>query len=160
MVVNHASLNRNFNPLPPCGGRLSASVSYLHQSVFQSTPSVWRETEIFICMRNGFNYFNPLPPCGGRLSGDELRDTVGNFNPLPPCGGRRTGCPTMPHIHHISIHSLRVEGDAADLAPNPPFGISIHSLRVEGDQRPAPPAEQGAHFNPLPPCGGRQVTAV
>ena len=57
----------DFNPLPPCGGRLSASVSYLHQSVFQSTPSVWRETEIFICMRNGFNYFNPLPPCGGRL---------------------------------------------------------------------------------------------
>ena len=37
----------HFNPLPPCGGRQLAKVCRIQQSSFQSTPSVWRETEIF-----------------------------------------------------------------------------------------------------------------
>ena len=59
------------------------------------------------------------------------------FNPLPPCGGRQ------------SLHRL------CDLG----LIISIHSLRVEGDaeNRSEKPAEN--HFNPLPPCGGRQSPA-
>ena len=35
----------HFNPLPPCGGRLNARTSPESASVFQSTPSVWRETQ-------------------------------------------------------------------------------------------------------------------
>ena len=34
----------NFNPLPPCGGRLLSSFRLVHCATFQSTPSVWRET--------------------------------------------------------------------------------------------------------------------
>ena len=33
--------------------------------------------------------------------------------------------------------------------------ISIHSLRVEGDATRAQEPTAGKHFNPLPPCGGR-----
>ena len=33
-----------FNPLPPCGGRRLYAFSYASGIVFQSTPSVWRET--------------------------------------------------------------------------------------------------------------------
>ena len=34
--------------------------------------------------------------------------------------------------------------------------ISIHSLRVEGDAKMYYNKEYAIHFNPLPPCGGRQ----
>ena len=79
----------------------------------------------------------------------------------------------------ISIHSLRMEGDAAQrrmrryhrhFNPLPPHGgrrdtleyaqkklnISIHSLRMEGDLRKAFILTGEKHFNPLPPHGGRQ----
>ena len=35
--------------------------------------------------------------------------------------------------HAISIHALRVEGDAAVAEPAAVLAISIHALRVEGD---------------------------
>ena len=78
-----------------------------------------------------------------------------NFNPLPPCGGRHSGSTGNEVAHHISIHSLRVEGDMFPLLwlhwkrfQSTPsvwretgenhavcivYSISIHSLRVEGD---------------------------
>ena len=83
----------------------------LFEEIFQSTPSVWRET----CS---------TPPTN--------RDKM-HFNPLPPCGGRRIRCLRPRGLHVISIHSLRVERD------------STHADRQSG----------GFYFNPLPPCGGR-----
>ena len=35
-----------------------------------------------------------------------------DFNPLPPCGGRHGTAQKWASGEHISIHSLRVEGDA------------------------------------------------
>ena len=35
----------NFNPLPPCGGRQVERADQLYRAPFQSTPSVWRETD-------------------------------------------------------------------------------------------------------------------
>ena len=79
----------------------------------------------------------------------------------------------------ISIHSLRMEGDALwidfrrfhpDFNPLPPHGgrlylsllitnlhlISIHSLRMEGDNFYSIWCSSSSYFNPLPPHGGRQ----
>ena len=39
-----AFLYKNFNPRPPCGGRLHAGYSVCPGSVFQSTSPVWRTT--------------------------------------------------------------------------------------------------------------------
>ena len=36
-------------------------------------------------------------------------------------------------IYRISIHSLRMEGDAVSFEPYRRTAISIHSLRMEGD---------------------------
>ena len=36
-----------FNPLPPCGGRPTEQVAVLERKQFQSTPSVWRETQMY-----------------------------------------------------------------------------------------------------------------
>ena len=78
-----------FNPLPPHGGRRLSRNSFAFTSIFQSTPSAWRET-----FHRSTNANKP-----------------GNFNPLPPHGGRLE----QSHVKHqyleISIHSLRMEGD-------------------------------------------------
>ena len=37
-------INNNFNPLPPCGGRHVLEEDGVSEMIFQSTPSVWRET--------------------------------------------------------------------------------------------------------------------
>ena len=144
-----------FNPLPPHGGRLCRRTGICTDWEFQSTPSAWRET------------------WGIR----SRRRRPGHFNPLPPHGGRRLGR-ILGHGHHISIHSLRMEGDAGQhtaahaqrhFNPLPPHGgrpsqgtadtansfISIHSLRMEGDIRAERMAVLYQHFNPLPPHGGR-----
>ena len=79
---------------------------------------------------------------------------------------------------YISIHSLRMEGDAVYLADpvaieefqstpsvwretaqsiaiNSDYKISIHSLRMEGDADAEAEARGEGDFNPLPPYGGR-----
>ena len=66
-------------------------------------------------------------------------------------------CPEVCHFFdRISIHSLRMEGDPAlPWTCKCPVPISIHSLRMEGDSLSIPFTPKPAHFNPLPPHGGR-----
>ena len=148
----------HFNPLPPHGGRLPFSNRRFTDSTFQSTPSAWRETH----WHNGQSitrqfqstpsawretsqvlgvdlsgdYFNPLPPHGGRLCDLVL------FSPLyisfqsTPSAWRETRSPVLSlDLDPISIHSLRMEGDAIPIRDAPDAIISIHSLRMEGDDR-------------------------
>ena len=104
--------DHNFNPLPPHGGRrgippkkriISADIS-IHSlrmegdislarrmrknSLFQSTPSAWRETAPGII----FLFFNVISIHSLRMEGDTLATIC-----------QRNLC--------ISIHSLRMEGD-------------------------------------------------
>ena len=102
----------HFNPLPPHGGRLRLikfnicmhiiSIHSLRMEgdieekkqfalgkAFQSTPSAWRETHIYLLLTFTTFYFNPLPPHGGRL-------IIRFFAYI---------------VNSISIHSLRMEGD-------------------------------------------------
>ena len=145
----------NFNPLPPCGGRPSLPRNTLWTARFQSTPSVWRETQChgvsllqrlisihslrvegdqtIQLVKSAIWYFNPLPPCGGRPLWTVAPTRSDHFNPLPPCGGRPP----------------RIGWGANDVA------ISIHSLRVEGDLNTGLATQKHLYFNPLPPCGGR-----
>ena len=100
------------------------------------------------------------------------------FNPLPPHGGRRKTQAAQSDSSNISIHSLRMEGDAADrpkrsavkVFQSTPSAwretnslaalvrtiyISIHSLRMEGDVVAFLGKDVIRNFNPLPPHGGR-----
>ena len=131
--------------------------SQQYKKVFQSTPSAWRETNLRNCLDDTHEYFNPLPPHGGRRRFFHLHrqrhlsfqstpsawretlilltlSTIHNyFNPLPPHGGRlATATSTAANIV-ISIHSLRMEGDAVFYFRHQLLRISIHSLRMEGD---------------------------
>ena len=101
-----------FYPRPPGGGRLGELGDKLLAVVFLSTPSGWRATSLF----------SPTPtPIGPFLS--------------TPSGWRATcACPAaVEAVLAISIHALRVEGDADRLVRRRGLVISIHALRVEGD---------------------------
>ena len=83
----------------------------IHREKFQSTPSAWRETRADYVSQQRWLDFNPLPPHGGRLYIlDECKLT-----------------------ERISIHSLRMEGDAHNPKSFRNMDISIHSLHTEGD---------------------------
>ena len=106
-------LRRNhFNPLPPHGGRPQNNLTDAMNAPFQSTPSAWRETSLGGCARSIRKYFNPLPPHGGRLAAKWRYGFMWYFNPLPPHGGRPPLAQRAQHHPAISIHSLRMEGDA------------------------------------------------
>ena len=150
--------------------------------IFQSTPSVWRETLTAPPVLRRGCYFNPLPPCGGRRTQSAECQTLGIFQSTPsvwretphnnaiymrswagfqstPSVWRET-LPTIAlcPILSISIHSLRVEGDQTHGSYyQRPCAISIHSLRVEGDLIADQKIATSRDFNPLPPCGGRRL---
>ena len=77
-----------FNPLPPCGGRPVFVYGTFRLLLFQSTPSVWRET--VLSMRCAISLVISIHSL--RVEGDiQLVSCVKHhchFNPLPPCGGR------------------------------------------------------------------------
>ena len=126
---------RNFNPLPPYGGRLHNQLQSTATTRFQSTPSVWRETRTQR-QRHGER---GISIHSLRMEGDIFRNKnrtrTAYFNPLPPYGGRQ---------HYAAL--VLVSAD-----------ISIHSLRMEGDRASRTLMGISQYFNSLPPYGGRRV---
>ena len=127
-----------FYPRPPGGGRRRPYRFPTWPRKFLSTPSGWRATLPSASGFLSFVYFYPRPPGGGRLHAD-LSQLV---------------------KQNISIHALRVEGDAAETADSvQKIDISIHALRVEGDHRDNHRRVRPNHFYPRPPGGGRPLAA-
>ena len=163
IVVLKAMIHDNFNPLPPCGGRLYNFDHVFCVELFQSTPSVWRETLPQCLDSSCKRYFNPLPPCGGRLSENVLTALItANFNPLPPCGGRRQ-LPSLRLLRPCHFNPLPPCGgrhddksgseDVAALFQSTPSvwretAYIIYAMTALSKD-----------FNPLPPCGGRLSAA-
>ena len=115
-TCRHRSLHGNqfhFNPLPPYGGRLPPCKSFRTEEGFQSTPSVWRETGHNSCWRSGRCDFNPLPPYGGRRSARSSPEQSGAFQSTPSVWRETAAAIDILGGDTISIHSLRMEGDAA-----------------------------------------------
>ena len=112
-----------------------SQLKYIYSlSVFQSTPSAWRETVTVV---------PPSPSTRFQSTPSAWRETFCLFH----CNSSK----------FISIHSLRMEGDSIpSIASNARF-ISIHSLRMEGDNFDESNRTVTEHFNPLPPHGGRRA---
>ena len=101
--------------------------------IFQSTPSVWRET------LSGFHSFQcfTISIHSLRMEGDNCshRVTLQNvhFNPLPPYGGRpERRCLAMKRFKFQSTPSAWRE-TSRERGIEKSCKISIHSLRMEGD---------------------------
>ena len=102
---------RYFNPLPPHGGRHKSGQLSISHTLFQSTPSAWREThyaalvlvsadisihslrmegdlpvfvdaDFFVKFQSTPSAWRETPQIGMR------RSYLSHFNPLPPHGGR------------------------------------------------------------------------
>ncbi len=147
--------NSHFNPRPPCGGRLSGL-----RAIFSNS------------------HFNPRPPCGGRPFFRAWASSTDDFNPRPQCGGRRSlakmgklriifqstspvwgttgGGGGVLLNEWISIHVPRVGDDFGCIILAVNQTISIHVPRVGDDLGKLVTCRNIPHFNPRPPCGGRQ----
>ena len=124
--------SRNFNPLPPHGGRLHAVYDSGDQLRFQSTPSAWRETPVHVEDTVGVLFQST--PSAWRETPVHVEDTVGVLFQSTPSAWRETRyCNLHCLAYIISIHSLRMEGDQRESVHRRIPGISIHSLRMEGD---------------------------
>ena len=107
------STDYNFYPRPPGGGRRCLPMWALQ----------------------GLLYFYPRPPGGGRLFQPcHPCRSMCNFYPRPPGGGR-----------HVIFNAFYLKTI-----------ISIHALRVEGDAYPGTKCVNKLYFYPRPPGGGRQ----
>ena len=84
--------------------------------------------------------------------------TCCNFNPRPPRGGRRRPSTCIKAVLDISIHVLREEDDLSGgklAAPTRVFQSTSSARRTTRGR--ARRAQNGGHFNPRPPRGGRQI---
>ena len=86
-----------------------------------------------VTLKEYYNFY-PRPPGGGRPATGLPVLLPTNFYPRPPGGGRPFTATCGKPLKKISIHALRVEGDAGATFHDVKAGISIHALRVEGDQ--------------------------
>ncbi len=103
---------RDFNPRPPCGGRLTKKSNQTSSGRFQSTSPVWRTTIQLLLLPRAQKISIHVPRVeddGGCRRKLTLRH---NFNPRPPCGGRPDGVKMIFEKYLISIHVPRVEDDA------------------------------------------------
>ena len=87
--TTNTTTKKDFNPLPPRGGRLTHYVQKYGNVVFQSTPSAWRETRSPQLTAAAYNVFQSTPSAWRETHFGIVREQNGI----------------------ISIHSLRVEGD-------------------------------------------------
>ena len=157
----------NFYPRPPGGGRPATARKKTAALDFYPRPPGGGRPKImqYLCL---LGHFYPRPPGGGRPPSAKTQTRPTHFYPRPPGGGRLRAKRHRQDDHRISIHALRVEGDAKNtkLLQNrhqrflsTPSGwrattgrillivwrgISIHALRVEGDPLRLP--RDGGHY--------------
>ena len=124
---------QNFNPRPPCGGRLRRKVRFVRRGRFQSTSPVWRTTRLRCCLLRLRLLFQSTSP---------VWRTTALATQLQQCC-----C--------ISIHVpvWRTTDNALVIVLG--RSISIHVPRVEDDNALANIIRKTQNFNPRPPCGGR-----
>ena len=81
-----------------------------------------------------------------------------HFYPRPPRGGRHKVAPHVFLAVHISIHALREEGDAAQVAGK---SLRVLFLSTPSARRATlaslPLLQIQTYFYPRPPRGGRQA---
>ena len=153
------TISRNFNPLPPHGGRHIIIGAFFRYRLI-SIHSLRMEgdlpaSSLSVCIKISIHSL--------RMEGDReiIYDILDgeNFNPLPPHGGRPHGPKASTSTTHISIHSLRMEGDRVSSLGGATVSVfqSTPSAWRETQLSSCPP-ETFRYYNPLPPHGGRHCT--
>ena len=134
MSTSGRNQSRNFYPRPPRGGRQKGVLTRSVFTLFLSTPSARRATDVLELRTSELKNFYPRPPRGGRRCGQE-KQAVGGV---------------------ISIHALREEGDAftPSGSARPSAFLSTPSAR-RATATPPLQLTLRTYFYPRPPRGGR-----
>ena len=146
----------DFNPRPPCGGRLRPHVRRSPSGRFQSTAPVWGPTGKFVQIKPGPEDFNPRPPCGGRLCHHPDADRHGKIS----IHGPRVGAD--PVSAGWAWSRVLFQSTAPVWGPTPQRRASGRPALFQSTAPVWGPTRRHAqtlrlrlHFNPRPPCGGR-----
>ena len=155
--IGNATLIRriDFNPRPPCGGRLGLRGIGNLINLFQSTAPVWGPTLLVApdIRAGGISIHGPR--VGADPKSQAVRQTLRHFNPRPPCGGRPSRIPySVKDLTFQSTAPVWGPTSLVDMAVKDTV-ISIHGPRVGADRPGQHHAHRRRHFNPRPPCGGR-----
>ena len=131
--VHISTLDHNFYPRPPCGGRLPRfHHKHLGFLISIHVPRVGDDT-------------SPVRPKAGHEHISIHVPRVGD-----DLAQRRSK-----REQQISIHVPRVGDDRGSAPPRQKPHISIHVPRVGDDGDPARRGRPSRYFYPRPPCGGR-----
>ena len=156
LFLRSASVDANFYPRPPRGGRPVNRAHRFAVAIFLSTPSARRATGCHQFSPPAIPYFYPRPPRGGRPASVPPRSGQGriSIHALREEGDTKTEKESA-ETENISIHALREEGDKRLRRWTEYNNISIHALREEGDGTLRSRTADGRNFYPRPPRGGR-----
>ncbi len=145
----------NFNPLPLYRGRPTSLCCFPDSFIFQSSPSIQRETPRLSAVFPTVLYFNPLPLYRGRLLAViaflasqkfQSSPSIQRETPAPPECSRSRSFQSSPSIQRETRLRPLYVGDVP---------ISILSLYTEGDPGVPGPRDDHRDFNPLPLYRGR-----
>ena len=183
MSTSGRNQSRNFYPRPPRGGRQKGVLTRSVFTLFLSTPSARRATDVLELRTSELKNFYPRPPRGGRRAG-HVQVIKAKVFLSTPSARRATSLNTVSRlISMISIHALREEGDQKTRIASGPRGrflstpsarratakvkpgvqhgvISIHALREEGDRLKPDYFSTTFDFYPRPPRGGRRISCA
>ena len=104
-------------------------------AIFQSTPSVWRETYKLVRLSISHNVFQSTPSVWRETNSSAFLYVALSFQSTPSVWRETRRRVMAAGETYISIHSLRMEGDKSHSPIRSCSDISIHSLRMEGDGR-------------------------
>ena len=106
-------------------------------------------------------HFNPLPPHGGRLTPIYGCDSLLPFQSTPSAWRETSVHNRLERLLHISIHSLRMEGDTTHCVVYL-YGCTFQSTPSAWRETAAAILNMTVtfYFNPLPPHGGRQQSGA
>ena len=111
LLCGRSSSELNFNPRPPCGGRLANTYYAARGMEFQSTPPM-RGATPNPGEAPAINFISiHAPHAGGDVPGSAGTATTFDFNPRPPCGGRPAAERRYDGGDGISIHAPHAGGD-------------------------------------------------
>ena len=159
MSTSGRNQSRNFYPRPPRGGRQKGVLTRSVFTLFLSTPSARRATDVLELRTSELKNFYPRPPRGGRRCGQE-KQAVGGVISIHAL--REEGDTYHPHMHLLLCVFLSTP--SARRATYSRFriflhsGISIHALREEGDAPVMYRLSRPKYFYPRPPRGGRLLS--
>ena len=102
---------RDFNPRPPCGGRLNPVDIYLARTPISiHAPRAGGDVLLFLPDHNHARISIHAPRAGGDQGRRRYSQAENDFNPRPPCGGRHRD-KLFSLSNEISIHAPRAGGD-------------------------------------------------